>query len=435
MVIDVAQAFGLAADPFAHPPGADPEHRLTLADAQRFVAERIAAAGGKPGLFTPAAIETAWRATGGRLGRLRWLGGLSMVEAALDGASRVDAGHVESAAGRSVFTAPPPVGRVVAGGPALGSWAVGSPPSRTAPSVPGGVAGASLEPVWATGPRTAGAASVAAGASAAAPAPRRRFGLVTMAGAAAGFLALTLILFPPPVLKTPPSPLRPTRTRPVEPRPDVLARVDPSPALPRDARPESPGFSDGQDRGFGKGRLAGEPSSSGLDPEGRNAEAADRARSADAQPRLRLQPDPVTPTAATPLPTPHAPAPPAPRTPVSAAVARTAPDAESDRNNAAPIRAPVRVFVHYSSGDREAAEAFADTLARRGFAVSALREVDETPGRPDSRYFYENDARAAQAISRELSRFTGVDAHARSFERYGNPPSPGTIEVWLPPTE
>jgi len=420
MVIDVAQAFGLTADPFARPPGADPERLLTLADAQRFVAERIAAAGGGPGLFTPAAIETAWRATAGRLGRLRWLCGLSMLEAVLDGAPRVDAAQVESAASRSVFTAPPP-GAGAAGGVRAGAGSLAwSLPSRPALPLPGSVAAASLDPVRATACQTAAGPAVAAGVGAAPSVPRRRFGVVTMAGAAAGFLAVTLILFPPPVLKTPPSPLHPTHSRRVEPRPDILASADPSPALAHSAQrvPQLASSGDQQDRGFQAGRLGGASPSPGFDPDGLDSGAVGRGGEAAAQLGLRRPPAPAASTAAAPLSTARPPA----------------PAADADGDSAAPVRAPVLVVVHYSAGDREAAEAFADTLERRGFAVSALREVDETPGRADARYFYDNDAGAAQAISRELSRFTGAPAPARSFERYGNPPAPGTIEVWLPPT-
>ncbi len=92
-----------------------------------------------------------------------------------------------------------------------------------------------------------------------------------------------------------------------------------------------------------------------------------------------------------------------------------------------------RVFIHYRGGSRRGA-AVADDLARTldpQFARTEIRTVAAAPGAAEIRYFFDEDAAAARALSRSLG-----GAHSpwrvRSFTGFAPSPSPGTLELWVP---
>ncbi len=92
-----------------------------------------------------------------------------------------------------------------------------------------------------------------------------------------------------------------------------------------------------------------------------------------------------------------------------------------------------RVFIHYRGGSRRGA-VVADDLARTldpQFARTVIRTVAATPGAAEIRYFFDDDAEAARALSRSLG-----GAHSpwrvRSFSGFAPSPSPGTLELWVP---
>ena len=109
MQIDIPRYFGLADDPF-RPRGGDDAMAPTSLNqdqARGFVRDRLASAGARTGLFSRAALDAVVTAAGGVRHRLRWLAGLAMLEAALEGSRRVEAGHVKAAIAQAYFVAAP----------------------------------------------------------------------------------------------------------------------------------------------------------------------------------------------------------------------------------------------------------------------------------------------------------------------------------------
>lgn len=95
----------------------------------------------------------------------------------------------------------------------------------------------------------------------------------------------------------------------------------------------------------------------------------------------------------------------------------------------APVR---RAVIHYRAGSAtEDVERLADrarTLAGR----VELRAVPATPSRPGIRYFFNEDAGAAEALAAALASTGAGTFQVRGFPDYRPSPQPGTIEVWLP---
>lgn len=110
------------------------------------------------------------------------------------------------------------------------------------------------------------------------------------------------------------------------------------------------------------------------------------------------------------------------------------------RRAAPPVAAPApppamlapRVVIHVPDGAGAAAMS-AQLLAALDGQVGRLqtRHVATSPKRPSIRYFRPGDAPAARLIAQRLAS-TGLAWTVRDFTAVAAPPSPGTIEVWLP---
>lgn len=141
-----------------------------------------------------------------------------------------------------------------------------------------------------------------------------------------------------------------------------------------------------------------------------------------------LRPSPAPPDALRPpnfIAIPIAPEPPVPAPP--APVAQPAADAD----DAAPLGLPIRrAVIHHLGGTAVVDALRAAGYLRRLADTVELRVVPDVPALPSIRYFYEEDAGAAQvtAIALEGSgRF-----QVRGFPEYRPRPRPGLIEVWMP---
>lgn len=110
MLIDLAQHFGLSENPFRPREGrveAMVPTSLNQDQARDFIRTHLAGAGAIPGLFSRAALDEVVSAAGGISHRLRWLAGLAMVEAALEGARTVEDTHVRAAMAQARIAAMP----------------------------------------------------------------------------------------------------------------------------------------------------------------------------------------------------------------------------------------------------------------------------------------------------------------------------------------
>lgn len=91
-----------------------------------------------------------------------------------------------------------------------------------------------------------------------------------------------------------------------------------------------------------------------------------------------------------------------------------------------------RAVFHYRAGS---APDDAERLAGRARAITGrieLRAVPATPSRPGIRYFFTEDAGAAEALAAALAGAGFGAFSVRGFPDYRPSPQPGTIEVWLP---
>lgn len=378
MMSPVARHFGLAADPFqADDTAGAPETMLQPGAARDFIDARIARVGGGPGLFAPAAADEVARAAAGDPRRLRWLAGLAMLEASLDGASVVEPRHAAAAAARALSAAP-----VAPAAPV--------PAALTPAALP-------IAPPRTTGPRWAFTPARAA------------LGVATLAA-----FVLTVAVVSPVGLKlvapvqTIDLPARdaPPRQRPARPR---LADRDRGPTLAatpydetssRDARPDDARPADAR---VGTAPPGGTDTIPVAAPP-----AVVRAASA---PRAAPQPPPVL-VDATPDTVPAAPL-----------------DSATD---ATPV-SEARVFIHHLPEDRDAAEDLADLLAERGWRIADLRAVGAAVRAANARYYHRSDALAAATLAGDLAEETGAPAATRNMRGFARPPRPGTLEIWLPP--
>lgn len=383
-MIDTVRHFRLAHDPFSARAGVGvgaPEEVLDDGQARALIETRLAQAGGR-GLFTREAVNSVVAAAGGRAQRLRWLAGLAMLEATLGGARVVDGGHVAVAMAQAGLRPLAGVAVPRAESPPL------SPPSPPPPL-----------------PRSA-------------PPPRAGvLGGLSLTKAAAGAmvvmgLILGVALMGPVSVNQPPH-------RAAVARADRLAPTQPiAPVNAGGATISQPGLASPSQ--LSSDRLAPPPP------------APATLASNDA--------GPSTPLALRPLSRarPRAPLLPPPDPAPTDAVATddTVPD-DAPRSGQSPARAAAqpRLFVHYRPADRDAAADLARRLEARGWTIAALREVDISIRAPNTRFFYLADAAAAHALADDLSDEIGQRARARDMRSYPRPPSPGTIEIWLPPPD
>lgn len=378
-MIDTVRHFRLTHDPFSARAGVGvgaPEEALDECQARALIETRLAQAGGR-GLFTREAVNGVVAAAGGRAQRLRWLAGLAMLEAALGGARVVDGGHVAVAMAQAGL-------RPLAG--------VAIPP--TAPPPP--------SPPSPPPPRSA---------------PQRRAGVVgglSLTKAAAGAmvvmgLILGIALMGSVSVNQPPHRAAVARadryatTRPIAPANAGVATIP----APKVAPPSQ-----------GPGDNAAPPATATL-----------ALNDAAPAPRVALRPPPPSSPRA-PLPQPD----PAPVAPMATddTVSKDAPPPSPP--SARAVVQP-RLFVHFRPADRDAAADLARRLEARGWTIAALREVDIPIRAPNTRFFYLADAAAAHALADDLSDEMGQRARARDMRSYSRPPSPGTIEIWLPPPD
>jgi len=103
-----------------------------------------------------------------------------------------------------------------------------------------------------------------------------------------------------------------------------------------------------------------------------------------------------------------------------------------------PVAASARLFVHYGSeqGSEAAASGLYTELSRGGgFPVVVLREVDYTIATPRVRFFHASDARTAERLTAFLQAATtnGEVWQLQNFTSYRPQPTPGTIEIYVPP--
>lgn len=132
----------------------------------------------------------------------------------------------------------------------------------------------------------------------------------------------------------------------------------------------------------------------------------------------------ILPVPPLPVAAPRIPAPPSAAVQAAPGVSTVLPGAAN-----ASVR---RAVIHYRAGsaieDAERLAGRARTLAGR----VELRAVPATPSRPGIRYFFMEDAAAAEALAAALAG-AGVGVFSvRGFPDYRPSPQPGTIEVWLP---
>ena len=102
---------------------------------------------------------------------------------------------------------------------------------------------------------------------------------------------------------------------------------------------------------------------------------------------------------------------------------------------AAPASSPLtdaRVVIHRPrSGASSGAGDLLSVLRTRGVGVSEIRNVGASVSQPDIRFFHERDRAVAEQVNRLLSR-QGYRPAVKDFTHYRQPPSRGTVEVWLP---
>jgi hypothetical protein len=94
-----------------------------------------------------------------------------------------------------------------------------------------------------------------------------------------------------------------------------------------------------------------------------------------------------------------------------------------------------QISVHYLLGSMQAraeAEYLAVWLASSGYGVPQIVSTGHVLRSPVVRYFYQQDADAANGLVRALQK---LDASLRieDCERFRHKPSTGAIEVWLAP--
>lgn len=102
---------------------------------------------------------------------------------------------------------------------------------------------------------------------------------------------------------------------------------------------------------------------------------------------------------------------------------------------AAPASSPLteaRVVIHEPrSGVSTGARDLLSVLRTRGVGVAEIRNVGASVSQPDIRFFHERDRALAEQVVRLLSR-QGYRPEVKDFTHYQQPPSRGTVEVWLP---
>jgi hypothetical protein len=90
-------------------------------------------------------------------------------------------------------------------------------------------------------------------------------------------------------------------------------------------------------------------------------------------------------------------------------------------------------FIHFnktsSSGSAKANNLNSTLLPLFGF--TEIRAVDEVPLRPTIRYFFRDDAAAAQTLANMLNR-NGGNWTIQDFTSFQPRPRPGLIELWVP---
>ncbi len=362
--IDVSRHFGLAEDPFRPHDGreeATAPTSLNQDQALGFVRQRLASAGARTSLFSRAALDAVVSGAGGVRHRLRWLAGLSMLEAALEGSRTVEHVHVTAALAQARFAAAPGFAQIV-------------PP-------PAPAARRSWLPAGVTSGLTAAIVVV----------------LALMIGAA---------LVGPVQMRASPS-------RGLVPRRDHAAAALP---LPRDTalRDADAAMGAPSDQPMATTTQARDPVFAST------ANASGRAAVEPAFPLRSLAPSQTRVPLIASAP---------PRSVVPSIASSAAP---VDQKAWTPP-SQMRVFIHFLPEDQAAAQEVARRLANRGWAVTALREVDAVVSQPNTRFFYDADSRAAIALSDDLADTLGEPVSARDMHDYPRLPRPGTLEVWLPP--
>lgn len=102
---------------------------------------------------------------------------------------------------------------------------------------------------------------------------------------------------------------------------------------------------------------------------------------------------------------------------------------------ATPVSPPLndaRIVIHEPrSGVSTGARDLLSVLRTRGVGVAEIRNVGASVSQPDIRFFHERDRALAEQVDRMLSS-QGFRPALKDFTHYQQPPSRGTVEVWLP---
>lgn len=368
---------------------------LSEAESGRFIAEHLKRAGGRAELFTPAAVATIANAAKGAPRRLRLIAGLAMVEAALDGAARVDEVHARATLGRlpngAAMPAPGPAAEKRKAPEAVRPPTPSRPPSQplAAPSLKTvkyrQFRHASIQPSPVT--RETANHTVA----------RRRRLAPLLAGTAAlvtiAFLPFRHMIFPAGRDRVAAKPIVAMRAIPAH-RTAIASSIAPV-ALPGMVRQNGSSANPDIRVAVAQPKRPAIPISRASIPEDTAVASTDRNLA---------------------------------RTPDTSAAGVVA-----DRQTPAPttddIR--VRVFIHHAPGDVAAAAAVARVLGARGWNIAELRPVHVRIDHPSARYFYAGDGAAARELGAELSSRLGEAINVRDMHSYLRPPRPGTLEIWL----
>jgi hypothetical protein len=182
-------------------------------------------------------------------------------------------------------------------------------------------------------------------------------------------------------------------------------------------------------------------------------EAAERLRAAPPPPRAAASPLPAPPPATAPpgddaaspafKPSYPAPSTPAPSTPAPTTTAQTTPAqtntapsaavAEGEVARPGPAQRP-RVYLHFRSGSAagsQTATEIAQRLLFSDFAYADTRVAADVPAQPSVRFFWPEDAAAANRLAGLLGGI-GTDFLVADFTARRGRAAHGTLEVWLP---